>query len=440
MSTYSNLRKLDQVDHLDAETEKHAKDAESRKAYLYNYDWHEAYNLGPPSTCRYPSVGKGIRMNAKGNELTPEQHKELHVRLIEERSWYWKDYKKRNGELGRHRQKKKSTRIRISKKPGSPPTGTAIHTIAINFRPDHSLALSMMDKQKIRCRDAIKQIAYDTAGKFSKATGYEAVAVNIHAADGNLHFHISYSDVDENNELLHQNRGRGRKGIKRLTDHSLALNRINRTGIHFPSKSMAKAIKVLNNNTSKGKMMIDWELTTALDDTMDRAKDALRREGFTHISKCFDDGRDAWERHITRRFSETKDGIEIKYQAEKARADKALLSAAEYKRESDKRQAELESLKQENAKLQAQLAVSQVKAKGQSSQQVKPPTVTETMKNLDPSVLNVLGSLIQNKNQSYRKDPPSKQELEIKRVLNAHKQNAQGVPKPSPNLCQMKDR
>ncbi|MEE4212922.1 MAG: hypothetical protein V2I43_27055 [Parvularcula sp.] len=71
-----------------------------------------------------------------------------------------------------------------------------------------------MDGMGVDIFPAVSSHMKDVCDLFVHETGYDVLAMQLHAGEGNLHFHISYSEVSLENELLHPKRNVGKKGLR----------------------------------------------------------------------------------------------------------------------------------------------------------------------------------------------------------------------------------
>jgi hypothetical protein len=161
-------------------------------------------------------------LDPAGQEITSQEHKYLIRSAAKERNFYWQyKYDPETDEIVRYKNGNPNRRRirKIDKKRIKP-----IRQIAVTFRPDHSLALHIIDKKAEgeealgKLRKFIKEAALETARSLCEDTNYDLIAIEVHAEEGCLHFHLVFSTISAEHELLHisapPGRDRGKTEMK----------------------------------------------------------------------------------------------------------------------------------------------------------------------------------------------------------------------------------
>lgn len=275
--TYTKVFSARSIDHLDPTSDQHKKDqAEFRKVRVAEkaLNWMEdsvgSYLLPE----KFRSLGDGLMLDPEGREISSAEHKKRILTAAKERDFYWQyKYVQGTGELRRYKNgNPMRRRIReINKRPIRP-----IRQIAVTFRPDHSLALHIIDKvasneealQKLR--DFVVQSAMETSRSFCDDTNYDLIAIEVHAKEGCLHFHLTFSTVSADNELLHLStlkkngqRNSGNPDIRRAGPCQVALERTRTNGI--PIQDADYHLFLLNDKIRQGDLPPDIKASQVLD-------------------------------------------------------------------------------------------------------------------------------------------------------------------------------
>lgn len=233
-------------EHLDPQHATHTEDYRAAKQTREEMAGNVAVSIAPAEPLKYASLAGGKRLDSFGNELSPQEFQER-IRVAQQRSFYWADYKKRDGSVSQRRC----------------PT-TPVHQSAFSYFPAYDLTFSRLEQCGLKIEPAIEEHAQVLAENFTAATGYEVVAAAIHPEEGVLHHHLIWSHVDKDNRLLHQASGRGRRGPRFLGPSLIGTLRLVDKGI-WPEEDATLARKFFADRVRKGEEPIDWVLSQVLD-------------------------------------------------------------------------------------------------------------------------------------------------------------------------------
>lgn len=300
--TYTRVFSERSIDHLDPTSDQHKEDqSEFRKVRVAekSLNWMEdavgSYLLPE----KFRSLGDGLMIDPQGREISSRWHKHLILSAIEERNFYWQyQFDSQTNELRRYKNgNPKCKRIfEINKKPIKP-----IRQIAFTFRPDHSLALHLIDK-KARGNDQlnvlkefIKETALETSRSFCDDTNYDPIAIDVHANEGCLHFHLIFSTVSADNELLHistidgnkKRRKKGNPNIRRAGPCQVALERARTNGIPIQDEEIHVAL--LRDKIRQGDLPADIKASQVLDGFVE-----MFQRQHKHIRPTFDRCFELW--------------------------------------------------------------------------------------------------------------------------------------------------
>lgn len=302
--THTKVSSQRSIDHLDPSSDQHKEDQiEHRQIRQFEkvpLNWMEdacnSYLTGE----KFISLGDGVILNPQGDEISSEEFSETINQTAEQRNFYWLHYvEKKSG-------KKKRRRI---KKVGDEPI-RPIRQQAVTFRPDHSLALHLLDKERSSARDTlkdwVKQMALECAKYFQNETGYEPLAITIHPNEGCLHFHIVYATISKDNALLHNHRydesgklKRGNPDLRRAGPCQVGLERARMNGIEIPDKE--RHLGLLEDKMRGGELPIDIRLAEVLDGVVE-----LLRSMDTSLQPIFDQTFELWKENKSGKWKGTQ--------------------------------------------------------------------------------------------------------------------------------------
>lgn len=295
-------------EHLDPQHATHVTDHREAKKARAELASNVTLNIAPPEPLKYPSLDGGRRMDAGGHALNPQEFQDR-IKDAQQRTFYWADYKKRDGSVSRRRC----------------PT-VPVHQSAFSYFPAYDLAFSRLEQHGLQMAPAIIDHAKILSRHFASASGYQVVASAIHPEEGVLHHHLIWTHVDEENILLHRADGRGRRGPRFLGPALIGTLRLVDRGI-WPEEDATLARKFFSDRVRQGDEPIDWVLSQVLD--------GLAEKTLTGLSIIYPWVRDVWMQ---------------------AEADYRMSAQARRASRPDLMQARVSNLETENARLRAQVA------------------------------------------------------------------------------------
>lgn len=321
--TYTKIFSARSIDHLDPTSDQHKKDqAEFRKVRVAEkaLNWMEdsvgSYLLSE----KFRSLGDGLMLDPAGQEIYSQEHKHLIRTAAKERAFYWQyKYDPESGEILRYKNGNPiRRRIRkINKKPIKP-----IRQIAVTFRPDHSLALHIIDQKAKReeslgkLRKFIKVAALETARSFCEDTNYDLIAIEVHAKEGCLHFHLVFSTISAENELLHistideekKRRKKGNPDIRRAGPCQVALERTRTNGI--PIQDEENHLFLLKDKVRQGDLPADIKASQVLDGYVEKFQRRYRHSRVI-FNDCFERWRKARIDTLGQQLKKSRKGPEV---------------------------------------------------------------------------------------------------------------------------------
>ena len=325
--THAVVGTLRAIEHLDSTIETHRRDQEqAKKARALKKELVVVDASGRKETeepLKFPSLNSGVLLSRTGDEITPDIHRELLKAMQSDRGYYRMTQTRADGRTYSRKRKTK-----------------ALRQVAITFRPDYARTFSELESTGMSTRRTILRYAKEASQEFERDTGLEVVAVQMHPEEGNLHFHITYTAVNDKHELLHDSGGAGRKGLKMLGPASIATLRLVDLGF-WPEEDAALAKFYLKDRNKSGREPIDWVLSGILDGLCEKtitdaaAKKAVVKETYARVLGEYSD-------EVKKRRYERPDLVEARLEHAQS--------------ENEKLKEELASSKAEAAKLRERLA------------------------------------------------------------------------------------
>lgn len=249
-------------DHLDGRSKANEEDNAKANVRRHEEALQQSFDAGDfvsPLGLSYPSLGRGTCFSRDGRELSSDDRNGILDLIERQRCWYWSRYLRENGTL---REEKENNDGKFR----------PLHQLLITVNPPYSMAFMEMDKtDPERFKKHLKYLTGRMMDEFERATGLETIMVDVHAAEGNLHFHLEFTTVDENNEILWQKLGRGFRKLKRLGIPTTNFLRQVESGF-VDKREAKKAYGYLRRRTrgNKGAIPIDYLLATSLDACCER--------------------------------------------------------------------------------------------------------------------------------------------------------------------------
>lgn len=223
---------------------------------------------------KFPSLGGGFMLDSTGKEITSEEHFVLLKAEQELRNYYVQETTRNNG----------TTRLRHC--PSDP-----LHALAISYRPDHALALHLMEKDpanRTQIKQFVRRMLVEIAAEFQIATGLPVVAGECHPEEGNLHFHLVYATISRDHRLLWNIQGKGRKGLRLLgPGHIGTLRLVDAKYLAERDASLARKDLTDRMRSIRGELPVDLRLSLALDALCDQFFKATFPELYLRASKQY---------------------------------------------------------------------------------------------------------------------------------------------------------
>jgi hypothetical protein len=255
-------------EHLDPQHDTHVQDYYAALKARQELASNLTVSIAPAEPLKFPSLAGGKRLDPTGCELSPQEFQER-IKEAQKRTFYWADYKKRDGTLSQRRC----------------PT-VPVQQSAVSYFPAYDLAFARIEQRGLGIAPAIHEHAQTLINEFTSATGYEVVAAAVHPEEGNLHHHLIWTHVDKDNRLLHNASGRGRRGPRFLGPSLIGTLRLVDKGI-WPEEDATLARKFFADRVRKGESPIDWVLSQVLD--------GLAEKTLMGLSAVFPWVRGVWE-------------------------------------------------------------------------------------------------------------------------------------------------
>ncbi|MGE9294312.1 MAG: hypothetical protein ACQKBW_11915 [Puniceicoccales bacterium] len=249
-------------DHLDGRKKANKEDNAKANVRRRQEALEASFDAGDflsPLGLSYPDLDRGTSFAKDGRELSEDDRDGILDLLQRQRSWYWSRYYRKNGTL---REKEESHKGEFK----------VLHQLLITVNPPYSMAYMELDKlDPDRLIRYLKSLAVRLMNEFERVTDLEAVLIDVHAAEGNLHFHLEYVTVDEDNEILWPKIGRGFRKLKRLGIPTTNFLRQVESGF-VDKKEAKKAYGYLRKRTkdNNGAMPVDYLLAMSLDAACER--------------------------------------------------------------------------------------------------------------------------------------------------------------------------
>ena len=245
--TTATVRSIAAIVHLDSTSDLHAEHQALSKKLHAEARATVAVSIPTPESSKFPSLGKGLMFDGRGELIDSERHVALLSRLNQERGFYRANETRKNGTS----YERKLTTV-------------GIHQLAVTYYPVHSTTLARLDKSGIPVRDIVVGHTQKLGHEFARLTGYEVVAMQIHPNEGILHPHLCYASVDKENKLLHSLNGRGRRGLRFLGPACIGTLRLVENGV-WPEDDAEMARRFLSGSIRNGQEPIDWIMSRYLD-------------------------------------------------------------------------------------------------------------------------------------------------------------------------------
>lgn len=199
----------------------------------------------------FKSLGKGFSISRDGRILDGEQHEAIRTKVTSERGRYKSTVQRPGGAV--------KERFRRT---------DPLRSLPVTTRPDQHNALVKLDgleDQRSWIRMMFIELGIELIKTFELITPYEVIGVPIHADESVLHFHLDYSTVNENLELLHSNRRRGRNGPPTMGPLNLGALRLQEAGLvsegEYPT-ARADYNRIMKRS---GEEPVDWVLAKTVD-------------------------------------------------------------------------------------------------------------------------------------------------------------------------------
>jgi hypothetical protein len=218
-----------------------------------------------PDQLKFPSLGGGLARKADGASLTLAELDDYFGKEIERSSYYMRECPRPDGRIQYRREKT-----------------FGLHDLAITLRSDYALAFEELDSSGHSVAKYVEAMAHFTAESLQQQTRYRLVAFWAHPEEGRLHLHVTYSTVDENHRLIHQEGRRGRHGPVHAFPSVIGTVRLGRLG-WLPDEWHNDAERWLKDRSKNGQEPLDWILSEALDGWIESW---VQRQGET-VQKVF---------------------------------------------------------------------------------------------------------------------------------------------------------
>jgi len=317
---------LDQrsIEHLDPTSDTHRLDQEEyRRARQERIpqNWMEEACESYLISEKFRSLENGIMFDASGEEIDSSAFNEIIQITARERDYYWGTEKKRGKVISRKVRGPKNDRVKT------------LHQIAITFRPDHSLALHILDREAqdeeslFMLRKFIKFSLRQCIKHYAENSNYDVIAATVHPNEGCLHFHLIFSTVSQDNELLHEStlnpngkRGIGNPRLRHAGPCQVGSERMRRTGI--PIDDDINHLKQLRSKIRKCGLPVDLKVSEVLDGCV-----VLYQMKYKHTKPLFDHCFDLWAKAKTGTWkSQPKPGKSV---MERIRDEKLVVAGIE---------------------------------------------------------------------------------------------------------------
>jgi uncharacterized protein YeeX (DUF496 family) len=342
--TYHHLHPFDPVAKADLVISQTKWDGSNKKKYL----------VTGPESLKFPSLGGGLARKPDGTPLALAELDRYLGTEIAQSSFYLRQIMRPDG------------RVQYRKQPTD-----GLRDLAITIRSDHALAFQELDQSGFSVAEVVEDFGKFTAQGLHGATGYRVRAYWVHTEEGRLHLHITYSTVDEANQLIHQEGRRGRHGPVHAFASVIGTVRLGRLG-WLPKEWHDDAEGWLRDRSKNGQQPLDWVLSEALDgwieawvDRQDnRVKEVFARHFEAHRQEIADmvahSPAKLWEQ-LEKTEAARNEALEMvqRLAREKERLE---LAVGDLGRDNAEQQRELEKLRQKEAQLKKDLSAQQASA------------------------------------------------------------------------------
>jgi len=267
--------------HLHPDSEVHQKDHKRSEDYRKIAE-STSVVVEKGAGVRFPFTNRGMLCLMNGRALSVDE---------------WEKYRSRE-------RKKRNSYKYIRKVPRKNPEivdhDAPIQAVAITHRPDHAGGVKMLEKEGISQKETIKAWGLKLAEEFQKKTGYESLAVAIHANENVLHYHVIYAVVSADNMLLHSHYGKkGNPRIKCMPHSAIGASRHLDCGL-VPDERKEDAKWLKEVNKKRGFLPINFHLSRLLDSMADsHLRDPSRRLRLKTARK-------AWEDDVKKAYADSK--------------------------------------------------------------------------------------------------------------------------------------
>ncbi|MDP0501879.1 MAG: hypothetical protein Q7P63_17430 [Verrucomicrobiota bacterium JB022] len=194
---------------------------------------------------QFPSVQNGFSLHADTHPMTPEEHFTFLSKEFYAREKYYS-------------ARRDDSRGKLRKHKGP------IKQLAITTSPDIALTCSALDRQGIAFKDPLIGLTKILMDSFKSLTPYDLLAGQCHTREGCLHFHLIYAVVSRDKELLHPDKGVGRKGLRHAGHGLIGTFRMLDAGI-ISEEEAKHARRFMADRLADGRLPVDYTLAMAVD-------------------------------------------------------------------------------------------------------------------------------------------------------------------------------